>query len=267
MKARAMNARRTYAVCSAATACALALVLACAAALATPRAADAARLQEGADEFEVSVQTDVLAAVDPDAELCDVAIHVADDAGDHVGAARVDVAAVPPNAAEENGVSGAGADAVLQTTTVVSADGAAGGSHAVSASGTTSSDGRVLLPNAAVGATYKVLAVKDGHEEYEGRFVCAGSEGETWEVVLNRIPDPVTPDPDPVPDPDPKPVSLPSADGSQDADRVIKPLPWLSVTGDALLPLALGSLALLIAAGIVAFWSRRAGKEGERHDG
>lgn len=147
-------------------ACSLALALACALPGGT---AWATYLPEGSGQFDVSVITDVLPTADPEARLSDVAIHVANEAGQHVEAAQVEIVVVPPNASQSG------------------ADAAEGASHAISAKGSTSGDGRVLLPSAAVGATYRVTVAKDGHEGFEGEFSCAGSNGETWEVVLNRI--------------------------------------------------------------------------------
>lgn len=201
---------RTGTVVGGAAACLLALALACSLPVGTARAE---HLPDGTGDFDVSVTTDVLPAIDPNAVLCDVAIHVANDAGEHVEAVQVDIVVVPPNAEsyqpDAPDASDAGEEArplALASsptlpgddprTTVAApgpasalADGSPGTSHAVSATGSTSVDGRVLLPNAAVGATYKVFAVKDGHEDYEGQFTCAGADGETWEVRLNRIPE------------------------------------------------------------------------------
>ena len=158
--------------------CALALALVCAA---PTGKAYAEYFPEGKGEFDISVVTNVLPSVDPDAELCDVAVHVANDAGEHLGDAQVEVAVVPPNAE--------GYDPAEQPQTLAGRE----ATHALSASGSTSSDGRVLLPNADVGATYQVEAVKDGHESFEGRFTCSGIDGEVWEVTLRRMPEPLPP--------------------------------------------------------------------------
>lgn len=159
-----------------AAACVLALALAC---VLPAGKAHAENFPEGRGEFDVSVVTEVLPVVDPDAVLCDVTVHVANDAGEHLGDVQVDITVVPPNA---EGYDPAGQPQALS---------ARGASHALSASGSTSGEGRVLLPNAAVGATYRVAAVKDGHEGFEGRFTCSGTDGEVWEVTLNRILEPL----------------------------------------------------------------------------
>ena len=208
---------RTGTVAGGAAACLLALALACSLPVGAARAE---HLPDGTGDFDVSVTTDVLPAIDPNAVLCDVAIHVANDAGEHVESVQVDIVVAPPNAESYQSdapdapdASDAGEEArplALASSftlpgdaprTPVAAPGPASGladgspntSHAVSATGSTSVDGRVLLPDAAVGATYKVFAVKDGHEDYEGRFTCAGADGETWEVRLNRIPEGLPP--------------------------------------------------------------------------
>lgn len=239
---------------------AVACVLACALALAVaPSQAFATYLPDGSGEFDVSVLTNVLPTQDPDAALNDVLVHVSNDAGEHLENAQVTVAIVPPNA---NGYDPAAAEADVLAV--------AGPSHSVGVSSITNAGGHVTLAQAAVGATYRVTATKDGHVDFEDTFLCVGDNNETWEVVLQRIPDPAPPTPGPSPTPptpDSNPASLPSADGEQGSSQVIKPLPWLLATGDAALPLALGSLALLVAAGIVVLWSRRAGEEDGRHDG
>lgn len=164
-------------------ACACAVVLACT--LGAP-AAHAELLPEGSGEFDVSVLTDVLPSVDPAAQLVDVIIHVANDAGEHVEAAQVQVEVVPPNATSS-------AVAASSRGVALAVEAPAQATHATSASGTTSRDGRVLLPSAAVGATYRVSVVKDGHEDSQAEFTCAGASDETWELVLKRIPNPLPP--------------------------------------------------------------------------
>ena len=170
------------------------LALACAVALALPAApAFAVHLPEGSGEFDVSVLTDVLPALDPEAALNDVTVHVSNDAGEHLEAALVSVAIVPPNAdAYDPDAAPQSAPDATAGTNGQDADADAddpGASHAVGASGTTSADGRIVLSQAAVGATYRVAATKDGHYDFEGTFSCAGRNGEVWEVVLNRVPD------------------------------------------------------------------------------
>lgn len=168
-----------------ACAAALALALACAV---PSGAARAEYLPEGTGTFDVTTVTEVLPVIDPDARLSDVVIHVANDAGEHLEAAQVEVAVVPPNAKDFDARDAVGGGPQVQADA-----GEEARSHAVAATGTTSGGGRVLLPEAAVGATYRVSVVKDGHEDFEQEFSCAGSDGEVWEVVLNRIPQPLPP--------------------------------------------------------------------------
>lgn len=189
--------------------CALALALACAA---PGGAAHAEYLPEGSGTFDVSTITEVLPVIDPDALLANVVIHVANDAGEHLEAAQVEVVVVPPNAedfdprtllveapeGEPEAEAYVGAEAGSDDPEAdPEADPEKPSSHAVVASGATAANGRVLLPDAAVGATYRVSVVKDGHEEFEEEFSCAGSDGEVWEVVLNRIPEPLPPGAEP----------------------------------------------------------------------
>lgn len=164
-------------------ACACAVALAC---TLGASAAHAELLPEGSGEFDVSVLTDVLPSVDPAAQLADVIIHVANDAGEHVEAAQVQVEVVPPNATSS-------AVAASSRGVALAVEAPAQATHATSASGTTSRDGRVLLPSAAVGATYRVSVVKDGHESSQAEFTCTGASNETWELVLKRIPNPLPP--------------------------------------------------------------------------
>ncbi|MFR1638406.1 MAG: hypothetical protein ACLSVD_04055 [Eggerthellaceae bacterium] len=152
-------------------ACSLALALACALPGGT---AWATYLPEGSGQFDVSVITDVLPTADPEARLSDVAIHVANEAGQHVEAAQVEIVVVPPNASQSG------------------ADAAEGASHAISAKGSTSGDGRVL-PNAAVGAVpgdggQSGLRIEGGSRaRVERRNLGSGVNASTrWPPALRR---------------------------------------------------------------------------------
>lgn len=265
-------------VAGGALACALALALACTVPVGT---AHAEYLPEGSGEFDVSMVTKVLPVVDPDAQLSDVVIHVANDAGAHVEAAQVEIVVVPPNAQDYQPDDAASNPDEPQ----VQAD-TESASHAISAKGATSVDGRVRLADAAVGATYRVAVCADGHEDFQEEFACAGTNAETWEVVLRRIPDP-----------------LPSETG-QDATEgagTVRPLPSIGTQDSAsgsgstagvsgqvqgqsdvvarpvsgfvnllmdMFPYWLVPLALLVIALVAGcLWqARRIGKEEDRHD-
>ncbi len=158
--------------------CALALALVCG----LPAGkAHAEYFPEGRGHLDVSVLASVIPVVDPDAELHDVVVHVSNDTGDHLEDAQVEIVVVPPNAE--------GYDPAKQPQALA----ARGASHALSASGSTSGDGCVLLPDVAVGSTCRVEAFKEGHESFEGRFSCLGVDGETWEVTLTRVLEPPPP--------------------------------------------------------------------------
>lgn len=159
-------------------ACLLALALAC---VLPAETAHAEYFPEGKGEFDISVATEVVPTVDADAELCDVIVHVANDAGEHLGDAQVEIVVAPPNAAEYDP---AGQPQALDE---IADD------CVLSASGSTSCDGRVLVPSAVVGATYQVEAIKDGHKSFEGLFTCSGVDNEVWEVTLERILAPLPP--------------------------------------------------------------------------
>lgn len=204
----------------------LACALAAALALAPCGAAQAAYLPEGTGEFGVDVLTGVVPTVDTDATLHNVRVHVVCELGGHVPGADLEVFIDPPNAEpEEVGriedfFDGSEADqpdadqpapaSVVRGGRAIAndlgdglpaddaeGDAAAGEGaepddgllHVLRAGGATGSDGMLLLENAAVGATYRVVASKDGHEGFEGSFACAGDADEVWEVVLRHIPE------------------------------------------------------------------------------
>lgn len=262
-----------------AAACALALALACA----LPGAAQAEYLPEGSGELDVSVLTDVLPTVDAEARLNDVNIHVSNDAGEDVAAASVRVRIAVPN--DEEGampITGAEADdaeaeSAEQAASLMATDAEAPSRHAVSASGTTEPHGRIRLAGAAVGATYVVEVSEGSHYDFSHRFTCAGDEGETWEVVMRKVPN------EPLPGGDGGNGGTDGAGGDggaggasgdggaggADAQQIMplpKPLSWLLQTGDPLgiaAALAAAACALLAAALMLA--ARRRSKEDARH--
>lgn len=242
-----------------AAACTLALALACA----LPGAAHAEYLPEGSGELDVSVLTDVLPTIDPEAYLNDVAIHVSNDAGEDVPGASVRVRILVPN--DEEGtmpITGADADSDDETgdpeqaVSLMAMDADTSSSHAVSASGTTEPRGRIGLAGAAVGATYVVEVSEGSHYDFSDRFTCAGDEGETWEVVMQKVPD----------EPLPGGADGESGEDAQQIKPLPKPLSWLLQTGDPLgIAAALVAAACAVLAVALMLVARRCSKEDARH--
>ena len=84
----------------------------------------------------------------------------------------------------------------------------------------TDSSGRAVLPGMSQGYLYRVFAWKDGFEDWAGWRRCEGSEGEVWQVALQRSAGPPVPG-----DGGGTAPGTPDAGGAPGAQRPIMPLP------------------------------------------
>lgn len=212
---------------------AAALALACALAFPPAALADAGgETLEGEGTFDVVVDTLVDEVVPPGADTRDVVVHVSCPKEGHVAGALVSARLMKPSE-------------LASDPAAPPARASAQGSPAV-----TAKDGTVVLPDAVVGAVYRVTATKDGHADAQRDFTVE-ADGPAWEVSLEHV----------GAAPDDRPPA--GGDGSGGAPGGAGSASLPVKTGDALALAGAAAALAALAAGILALVARRRRKDTE----
>lgn len=244
MLAKAGTYRQRAARAALAAATSAALALACA----LPAAADEAG--EG-DGFELNLSMEVSDVLDPDAPVHPVTVTVAGPDGEPVAGASVAYEFAGPNPLYYVPPDGSGEPGEY------AADGRAqAGGMALAGEAVTDESGTARVEGIVRGCDYLVEATADGYEPYSSTHTCKGTGSEQWFIRLERASGEVVP---------------PAGDGSGSGDAGGSGsgagagsgaswgglFPWLSVTGDALLPWLLALSGAGLAALALTLLARR----------
>lgn len=246
MLAKEKTCRRAARAALAAAASA-ALALACA----LPAAADEAGTG-GRDSFELNLSMEVSDVLDPDAPVHPVTVTVVGPDGEPVVGAEVAYEFVEPNPLYYVPPDGSGEPGEYAPQA---------GGMALAGEAVTDESGTARVEGIVRGCDYLVEATAGGYEPYSSTHTCKGTGSERWSIRLERAPV--------------KPVPPAGGDsGSGDAggsgsstagagsDQGFGAgwegfLPWLSITGDALLPWLLALSGAALAAFAAAVLARR----------
>ena len=246
MLAKAGTYRQRAARAALAAAASAALALACA----LPAAADEAG---GGDSFELNLSMEVSDVLDPDAPVHPVTVTVAGPDGEPVAGASVAYEFAGPNPLYYVPPDGSGEPGEYAADERAQAGGMALAGEAV-----TDESGTARVEGIVQGCDYLVEATADGYEPYSSTHTCKGTGSEQWSIRMERAP--VKPVP---------PAGGGSGSGAAGAgsDQGFGAgwegfLPWLSVTGDALLPWLLALSGVGLAALALAVLAHRRKKDG-----
>lgn len=195
----------------------------------------------GAEAFKLHLAMEVETAIDPTAPVHPVAVTVTDETGAPVTGAAVTYQFVGTNETYR----------IAQEAEVQAAE-APGATMALSGQASTGADGSADIQGIVRGCDYRVEVSKAGYRTYSNTHACKGLGSEQWAVVLAKTGGsgegegqdqgiPTTP----------IHVGTGSNFGLDSGSDKARPLPWLAITGDPLLPWLLATLGVALVGGVV----------------
>lgn len=214
-----------------------ALALACA----LPAAADEAG---GGDAFDLNLRMEVTDVIDSDAPVHPVTVTVAGPEGEPVAGAKVTYLFVEPNPLyyippETNAPAG---EYAAESAAYADLPRAQAGTMVLSGATVCDDSGSARVEGIVRGCDYLVEAQAGGYKSYSNTHTCKGTGSEQWTIAMERE----------------SGQGGGSGDGPDSGSGSVSPLPWLSMTGDELLPWLLAGVgAALVGVAAVVLASRR----------